>query len=227
MADVICIGAHPDDVEIGMGGTVAKMVAQGLDVVMVDLTDGEPTPHGTHDIRVREATAAAESLGVRSRVLMPLVNRELMDTVSARTMLAEIIREHRPRVLFAPYPLDAHPDHIAASAIVEAARFYSKFVKTEMAGEPHFPARVYHYFAVHLRLLAKPSFVVDVSDTLEAKAAALACYGSQFGPETANGSVLKWVTGQARVWGDLIGCDGGEPFFSREEIGIRDIRDLV
>lgn len=227
MADVICIGAHPDDVEIGMGGTISKMVAQGLDVLIVDLTDGEPTPHGTHEIRVREASAAAESLGVQRRIMLPLANRELADTVDARTMLAELIREHRPRVLFAPYPIDAHPDHIAASAIVEAARFYSKFVKTEMSGEPHFPARVYHYFAVHLRLLAKPSFIVDISDTLQAKAAALACYESQFGAETANASVLAWVKGQAGVWGALIGCEGGEPFFSREEIGIRDIRDLV
>lgn len=227
MADVLCVGAHPDDVEIGMGATIAKMVAQGLDVVIVDLTDGEPTPHGTHETRVSEAIASAESLGVQRRLMLPLINRELADTVSARTMLAELIREHRPRVLFAPYPMDAHPDHIAASAIVEAARFYSKFVKTEMSGEPHFPARVYHYFAVHLRLLAKPSFIVDVSDSLEAKAAALACYESQFGPDTANESVLSWVEGQARVWGALIGCDGGEPFFSREEIGIRDIRDLV
>lgn len=227
MADVLCIGAHPDDVEIGMGGTVAKMVAQGLEVVIVDLTDGEPTPRGCHEIRVKEATAAAESLGVQRRLLLPLINRELADTVSARTMLAELIREHRPKILFAPYPIDAHPDHIAASAIAEAARFYSKFVKTEMAGEPHFPARVYHYFAVHLRLVAKPSFIVDVSETLVSKAAALACYESQFGPETANENVLKWVEGQAAVWGALIGCAGGEPFFSREEIGIRDIRDLV
>lgn len=227
MADVICVGAHPDDVEIGMGATVAKMVAQGLEVVMVDLTDGEPTPHGTHELRVAEAARSAEVLGVKSRLMLPLTNRELADTVDARTLLAEIIREHRPRVLFAPYPVDAHPDHVAASAIVEAARFYAKFVKTEMTGEPHFPARVYHYFAVHLRLLAKPSFIVDVSDTLQVKSAALACYGSQFGAETANRRVLEWVEGQASVWGDLIGTKGGEPFFSREEIGIRDIRDLV
>jgi bacillithiol biosynthesis deacetylase BshB1 len=227
MADVICIGAHPDDVEIGMGATVAKMVAQGLDVVMVDLTDGEPTPRGTHDLRVAEAALSAETLGVKSRIMLPLTNRELADTVDARTLLAQVIREHRPRVLFAPYPIDAHPDHVAASAIVEAARFYSKFVKTDMTGEPHFPARVYHYFAVHLRLLAKPSFIVDVTETLPLKAAALACYESQFGADTANGPVLDWVTGQAGVWGALIGTQAGEPFFCREEIGIRDIRDLV
>jgi bacillithiol biosynthesis deacetylase BshB1 len=227
MADVICIGAHPDDVEIGMGASVARMVRQGLDVLMVDLTDGEPTPRGTHEVRMAEAAAAAGALGVSRRVTLPLVNRELADTVDARRMLAEVVREHKPRLLFAPYPIDAHPDHVAASAIVEAARFYAKFVKTDMVGEPHFPARVYHYFAVHLRIVAKPSFVLDVSEDLEAKLKALACYDSQFAPGTDNARILEWVREQASTWGGLIGTAAGEPFFCREEIGIRDIRDLV
>ena len=227
MADVICIGAHPDDVEIGMGAAVARMVRQGLDVVMVDLTDGEPTPRGTHETRMSEAAAAARALGVSERITLPLVNRELADTVEARRMLAEVIRDKAPRLLFAPYPVDAHPDHIAASAIVEAARFYAKFVKTDMTGAPHFPARVYHYFAVHLRLVAKPAFILDVTGDVEAKMSALACYESQFAAGTANARILDWVGGQAASWGALIGTAAGEPFFSREEIGVRDIRDLV
>jgi bacillithiol biosynthesis deacetylase BshB1 len=227
MVDVLCVGAHPDDVEIGMGAAVARMVRQGLEVAIVDLTDGEPTPRGTHETRMAEASAAARTLGVHTRVTLPLVNRELGDTVEARTMLAELVREHRPRLLFAPYPVDAHPDHIAASAIAEAARFYAKFVKTDMEGSPHFPARVYHYFAVHLRLVAKPSFVLDVSEDLDTKMAALACYDSQFAAGTANASVLDWVRGQAATWGALIGTTAGEPFFAREEIGVRAIGDLV
>jgi bacillithiol biosynthesis deacetylase BshB1 len=227
MADVICIGAHPDDVEIGMGAAVARMVRQGLDVVMVDLTDGEPTPHGTHEIRMSEAAEAASALGVTTRITLPLPNRELADTVEARRMLAEVVREHKPRLLFAPYPIDAHPDHVAAAAIVEAARFYAKFVKTDMAGKPHFPARVYHYFAVHLRLVAKPAFVLDVTGDLDAKMAALGCYRSQFVDHGSNARILDWVRSQAGTWGDLIGTEAGEPFFSREEVGIRDVRDLV
>jgi N-acetylglucosamine malate deacetylase 1 len=227
MADVICVGAHPDDVEIGMGAAVARMVRQGLDVVMVDLTDGEPTPRGTHELRMQESAAAARALGVSQRITLPLVNRELADTVDARRLLAELVREHKPGILFAPYPVDAHPDHIAANAIVEAARFYAKFVKTDMTGTPHFPSKVYHYFAVHLRLVAKPSFVLDVTGDLEAKMAALACYGSQFAPDSSNVRILDWVREQASGWGSLIGTAAGEPFFSREEIGIRDLRDLV
>jgi bacillithiol biosynthesis deacetylase BshB1 len=227
MADVICVGAHPDDVEIGMGAAVARMVRQGLDVVIVDLTDGEPTPRGTHEIRLSEAASAGAALGVSKRITFPLVNRELADSVEARKLLAEVVREHKPRLLFAPYPIDAHPDHVAAAAIVEAARFYAKFVKTDMAGEPHFPARVYHYFAVHLRLLAKPSFILDVSGDVAAKMAALRCYDSQFAEGTDNARILDWVRGQSAAWGALIGTEAGEPFFSREEIGISDVRDLV
>jgi bacillithiol biosynthesis deacetylase BshB1 len=227
MADVICIGAHPDDVEIGMGAAVARMVRQGLDVVMVDLTDGEPTPHGTHEIRMGEAAAAAAALGVSRRITLPLRNRELSDTVEARRMLAEVVREHTPRLLFAPYPIDAHPDHVAASAIVEAARFYAKFVKTDMSGDPHFPARVYHYFAVHLRLVAKPAFIMDVTGDVDAKMAALSCYRSQFVDHGSNARILDWVRSQSATWGDLIGTEAGEPFFSREEVGVRDFRDLV
>jgi bacillithiol biosynthesis deacetylase BshB1 len=227
VADVMCIGAHPDDVEIGMGATVAQMARRGLGVVMVDLTDGEPTPHGTHETRLAEAQASATTLGAERRITLPLVNRELADTVEARTMLAELIREHAPKLLFAPYPVDAHPDHVAAAAIVEAARFYSKFVKTAMSGEPTYPAHIYHYWAVHLRLVSKPSFILDVSDTVAVKGEALAAYVSQFGDATTNARVLQWVGGQAATWGALIGTAAGEPFFSREEIGISDIRDLV
>jgi bacillithiol biosynthesis deacetylase BshB1 len=226
MIDALCIGAHPDDVEIGMGGTVAGMVRRGWSVALVDLTDGEPTPRGSKETRARESAAAAAALGVERRTL-ELPNRELFDTVEARTALAEVVRELRPRILFAPYPVDAHPDHVAASAIAEAARFYAKFVKTEMRGEPHYPAKVYHYFAVHLRLLAKPSFIVDVTDDLGAKMRALACYESQFGGDGRNSGVLPWVEQQASSWGALIGRPAGEPFFSREEIGVADVGDVL
>ncbi len=226
MADVVCVGAHPDDVEIGMGATVAQLAGRGVDVLLLDLTDGEPTPRGTHDTRMVEAAASAASLGVRRRTL-DLPNRELFDTVEARTMVAEVFRAEKPRLVFAPYPIDAHPDHIAASAIVEAARFYSKFVKTDMSGEPHYPARVYHYWAVHLRILERPSFIVDIGATMEAKMAALACYASQFAANGSNAGVLSWVRTQAAAWGALVGVEAGEPFYAREQIGIRDVRDLI
>jgi bacillithiol biosynthesis deacetylase BshB1 len=226
MADVVAVGAHPDDVEIGMGATAAKMAREGLDVLLVDLTDGEPTPRGTHDTRMKEAAASAVALGVR-RLTLDLRNRELFDTVEARRTLAEVFRQERPHTVFAPYPMDSHPDHIAASAIVEAARFYAKFVKSDMSGEPHYPARLYHYWAVHLRVLEKPSFIVEVGQDLPSKMKALRSYESQFVVNERNAGVLKWVEVQAGSWGALIGADAGEPFYAREQIGVRSVADLL
>jgi bacillithiol biosynthesis deacetylase BshB1 len=226
-ADVVCVGAHPDDVEIGMGATVAKMAAQGLSVALVDLTDGEPTPHGTRETRMAEAARAAEELGVVARHTLTQPNRYLMDSIEARIELAEVLRELRPRIMFVPYHEDAHPDHIAAHRIAMAARFYAKFTKTAMAGEPHYPARAYEYMAVHMRIAAAPSFIVDVSDVLPVKLRALASYESQFSANRANGGIISMMEQAARTWGALINVGAGEPFFTPEPVGIRSIADLV
>jgi bacillithiol biosynthesis deacetylase BshB1 len=227
MTDVVCVGAHPDDVEIGMGATIAGMTASGTSVAIVDLTDGEPTPAGTRETRLAEADAAARRLGVSERRILDLPNRQLFDSVEARTALAEVFRELRPRIVFAPYPLDAHPDHIAASAIAQAARFWAKLTKTEMAGEPHYPARLYRYMAVHLRLVREPSFVVDVSANLPAKLEALSMYRSQFSANPANVGLIEMMEGVARMWGEMIGTAAGEPFFSDEPVGVRSVDSLV
>ena len=209
-----------------MGGTVARMTAQGLDVVIVDITDGEPTPHGTREVRMAEAEQAAARLGASRRTLTQ-PNRYLFDTIDARTELAQVVRELRPRTLFVPFPEDAHPDHVAAVSIARAARFYAKFTKTDMTGEPHYPARVYHYMAVHMRLIREPSFIVDISSTLAVKLAALRAYESQFVANEGNRGIMPMMEEAAHMWGTQIGVDAGEPFFSAEPIGIRSIAELV
>jgi bacillithiol biosynthesis deacetylase BshB1 len=227
MIDAMCIGAHPDDVEIGMGATVAKMVREGWNVAIVDLTNGEPTPHGTPETRARESASAAKVLGVRRRTLSQ-PNRYLFDTVEARTELAEAIRELRPRILFLPYATDAHPDHTAASSIASAARFYAKFTKTDMAGEPFYPAKVYRYMAVHLSLVVEPSFIVAVEpQDLQRKLDALAAYESQFGANPANAEVVPMMGQLAALWGSRIGAPAGEPFYALEPVGISSVSALV
>ncbi|MDZ4179898.1 MAG: bacillithiol biosynthesis deacetylase BshB1 [Coriobacteriia bacterium] len=226
MSDAVCIGAHPDDVEIGMGGTVAAMAAAGWNVTLLDLTDGEPTPRGTHDTRIAEASCAAGVLGV-TRITLDLPNRSLFDTVETRTAVAEVLRELRPDRVFAPFAIDAHPDHVAASAIVDAARFWAKLTKTEMRGEPYFPPRLYRYMAVHLRLVREPSFVFDVTDHLATKVEALHCYDSQFGPDTLNHGLIDEIAATARTWGRSIGTGAGEPFFTLEPVGVRDLSALT
>lgn len=217
--DAVCVGAHPDDVEIGMGATVAKLSRRGLNVAIVDLTNGEPTPYGTPEVRAAEARCAAESLGAH-RVTLTQPNRYLFDTVEARFELAQVLRELRPAMLFVPYADDAHPDHIATSQIALAARFYSKLTKTDMTGEPFYPPRVYRYMAVHQRIVAEPSFIVDVSADIERKLEALRAYRSQFIENTANAPVLDFVERTARMWGDAGRVDAGEPFFALEPITV-------
>jgi len=217
--DAVCVGAHPDDVEIGMGATVAKMTRSGLKVAIVDLTNGEPTPFGTPEKRAEESAAAARILGAERRTLNQ-PNRYLLDGIEARIELAEVLREFRPRMLFIPYPADAHPDHIAAAQIGLAARFYSKFTKTSMAHEPFYPTRVFHYMAVHQRIIAEPSFVVDVADDLATKLAALRVYESQFVVNEKNAAIIPMMEDAARMWGGLSNVAAGEPFFALEPIAI-------
>lgn len=219
MVDAVCIGAHPDDVEIGMGGTVAGMVRRGLRVAIVDLTNGEPTPFGSVEKRAAESAAAAKILGVE-RVTLSQPNRYLMDTIEARTELAGVLRALRPRMLFVPYPTDAHPDHIAASSIAIAARFYAKFTKTDMAGEPHYAARVYRYMAVHMRIISQPTFVVDITEDLSAKLDSLRAYDSQFVANAGNAGIIGMMEGMAHMWGSLAGVPAGEPFFALEPVAI-------
>lgn len=225
MADVVCIGAHPDDVEIGMGGTIAGLTRRGVSVAIVDLTDGEPTPYGTREMRAAEALRAAETLGAQ-RVTLDMPNRYLFDSVEARQALAEVLRELRPHTLYIPYPEDAHPDHIAAAQIALAARFYSKLTKTDMRGEPHFPQRVYRYMAVHMRVVREPTFIVDISDDLDTKIRALEQYESQFANNPANAGIIEMMRESGRMWGGLGRVPAGEPFFALEPVVVGRPEDL-
>ncbi len=226
--DYLVIAAHPDDAELGAGGTILALKAQGARVGILDLTSGEPTPHGTPEIRQREADAASAIFGLDWRGNLGLVNRALVADLDARHRLAGILRRLRPRVLLTHYWEDAHPDHVAASALVDAARFWSKLTKSDLPGAPHYPERILYYFSIHLRLHVQPSFVVDVSAHHDDKLRAVACYHSQFieGRPTTYPTVLDTLRDWARYWGWAIGALHGEPFVSRELIGLRDLRDL-
>jgi bacillithiol biosynthesis deacetylase BshB1 len=227
--DYLVVAPHPDDAELGVGGGILLLKAQGARVGVLDLTDGEPTPHGSRELRRRETEAASAFLGLDWRGNLGLTNRALVADLEARARLAGVLRQLRPRYLFAPYWDDAHPDHVAASALVDAARFWAKLTKTELPGEPHFPQRIIYYFSVHLRLHVRPSFVLDISPYLETKMQAIACYHSQFiaGRLARPPTILDDLRDRARYWGWAIGTDYGEPFLCREEIGLRSLRDLA
>jgi bacillithiol biosynthesis deacetylase BshB1 len=229
MLDCLVIAPHPDDAELGVGGTILLLRSQGARVGVLDLTNGEPTPHGSPEIRRAETEAATGILGLDYRGNLGLPNRSLCDDLDSRHRLAGVLREQRPRYLFAPYWEDAHPDHVAASGLVDAARFWAKLTKTDLPGQPHYPQRIIYYFSVHLRLHPRPSFVTDITDHFEAKMRSIACYRSQFitGRPTTPPTILDDLRDRARYWGWAIGAGYGEPFICREEVGLRGLRDLV
>lgn len=224
---VLVFAPHPDDAEIAMGATIASLIANGTSVAIVDLTNGEPTPYGSPEIRAKETAAASTVLGVTNRRMLGLTNRELVDSVENRQLLAAVIREIKPRVLFVPYWEDTHPDHVAASSLCEAARFYSKFVHSPIPGHPHYPTKVFHYYSTHIRVKIEPSFIVDVSSHFDDKMLAMDCYESQFRKHPDNAARLDVIRNEGKYWGSQINAAYGEPFICRENIAVRDSRLVV
>lgn len=227
--DVLVIAPHPDDAELGAGGAILTLKRDGQRVGVLDLTDGEPTPHGSRELRARETAAATEILGLDWRGNLGLPNRSLEHTLAARAQLAGVIRQLQPRWLCAPYWEDAHPDHVAATPLIEAARFWAKLTKTDLPGEPFHPERVYHYYCVHLKQAPQPAFVLDISDLWERKLAAIACYQSQFvtGRASTSPTFLERLRDEAAFWGKTIGTRYGEPWACREPLGLRTWGGLV
>ena len=227
--DALVIAPHPDDAELGMGGGILKMLAEGLKVGVLDLTSGEPTPHGSLEIRAAETQAATDVLKLSWRGNLGLPNRSLEPTLAARKELASVIRLTRPRWLFAPYWTDAHPDHTAATQLVDAARFWAKLSKTDMPGERFHPERIFNYYCVHLKMHATPAFVLDISEFWEQKLEAIGCFQSQFvtGREQMDPSFLDQLKIEAAYWGKTIGVKYGEPYNSREPIGLSSFQKLV
>ncbi len=226
--DYLIVAAHPDDAELCLGGTILALKAQGHRVGVLDLTNGEPTPHGSVELRQQETAAATTVLGIDWRGNLGLPNRSLTADLEARHRLAAVIREHQPRFLFAHYWEDAHPDHVAASALTDAARFWSKLTKSTIPGTPWFPSRIFYFFSFHLRLHCQPSFILNVSAFHERKMQTLACYHSQFvaGRPTAAPTFFDDVRARDRYWGWLVGASYGEPLLCREPIGLDNLGAL-
>ncbi len=229
MLDVLVVAPHPDDAELGMGGAIVKLLGEGKRVGILDLTNGEPTPHGSLELRKQETEAASQALGVTWRENLGLTNRKLEATLAARSALANVIRRTRPRWLFAPFGADAHPDHVAATQLVEDARFWSKLTKSDLEGEPFHPERIYNYFSIHLRLAIQPDFVLDISREWSQKLAAIECFHSQFiqGRESMRPTLVTRFRDYAAYWGQMIGTEYGEPFACREPIGMTSLGKLI
>lgn len=231
MARILVAGPHPDDQELGMGGTIARLARQGHDILLLDMTNGEPTPHGSPEQRETEWNHARDILdqgtGNVSRRLLGLKNREVQHTLEARHLTAGVIREHRAQVVFLPFFEDAHPDHKAVTRIVEDARFDAKLTKTDLPGEPCYPRWMIYYFCTHLRWVANPTFCLDISEQMDTKVKAIEAYETQFVIPEKNRKVLGWLKEFNGYMGSRIGTRYAEPFYTKEPLGLTGLDALA
>ena len=240
--DVLAIGAHPDDVELGCGGTVALLARQGRRVGILHLTRGERGTRGTAQERLAEAERAAAALGVVDLAFLDCGDGGLRTGPAEEDALIEVLRTRRPELVLGPTPSDRHPDHGRAHRLVEAACFYAG-LRNRGEGEAHRPAASFAYMQ-HDPF--PPSFIVDVTGTWEAKLESLSAYRSQLfqpsvqpsdqpGETKRDEPVTKisteefslMVEGRARHFGALIGATFGEPFWHRLPLAVSDPFQLL
>ena len=225
--DIMAIGAHPDDVEMIVGGTVAKMADRKRSVVIVDLTRGEMGTRGDAETRAREAAEGAAVLGAGERINLDMGDGTLEDTLENRVRVLETIREYRPSLVLCHHWEDLHPDHCAAGRIVSNIMYPLGFEKFPARGEPYRPNAVLFYMA-HLPFA--PSLVVDTSGYFERKKDAIRVYRSQLhSPGSrerltgiAKPDFLLRIEARDRYFGGLIERSHGEPFFLRRALPMED-----
>lgn len=231
--DVLVFAAHPDDAELSMGGTIAKLAMQNLRVGIVDLTKGELGTRGTAETRQREAFQAGVLLKIALRENLHIPDGDIKKDKETMLKLIMMIRRFRPKIVFAPYFNDRHPDHIHLSQLAKEAMFFSGLpkVKTfdhEKQQEAYRPKKLFYYMQTYT---FDPTFIVDVSETFELKMKAVHAYDSQFynpksvEPETfiSQPGFIEFIKSRGQFYGFKIGKSYGEPFFCEEELEL----DLV
>lgn len=226
--DVIIFGAHPDDAELAMGGTIAKLTSNGLKVGLIDLTQGEMGTRGDLITRFNEATDAASILKTSFRENLKLEDGNIELTRENSFKAITVIRKYKPKIIFAPYFKDRHPDHIKASKLIKEAIFYSGLSKLKLPGngndkEAYRPEKLFYYMQTYT---FEPSFIIDIDDYFESKMKAIKAFKTQFydpkssEPETfiSRPEFLNFIESRAMFYGFKIGKKYGEAFFCDEEI---------
>jgi len=234
--DILVFSAHPDDAELGCGGTIAQAVAIGKKVGIADLTRGELGTRGTVEIREQEARAASEVLGLAVRENRGFRDGFFVNDETHQLVMVELVRKYQPEIVLAAAPDDRHPDHPRAANLILESCFLSGLTKIEtihqgIHQEPWRPSVVYHYIQ---SIYLTPTFVTDVSSHWDTKMKAIRCYGSQFSsggddPETyiSNPRFMRMVESRAIELGHSIGANYGEGFIANRNLGIKDLFDLL
>ncbi len=226
--NILIFTAHPDDAEIGIGGTIAKLTGSGFSVGIIDMTEGELGTRGNAVTRAEEAKAASEILKVKTRENLGFTDGNVRpNEENVRAVVAKI-RKYKPVIVIAPYFNDRHPDHVGAGKIVKEAMFFSGLPKYETfengkLQEAYRPKKLFYFMMTYL---FEPTFIIDISDTIETKMKAIRAFKSQFHdpessePETfiSHPEFLKNIEARARHFGFQIGKTYGEPFYCEEKI---------
>lgn len=236
-ADILAIGIHPDDIELSCSGTIAKHIAMGKTVVMLDLTRGELGTRGNPELRSIEATNAAKVLGVKERPQLNFKDGFFESNEAHQRQVIEQIRKYRPEIILCNAVNDRHPDHARAAKLVADACFYSGLLKIETVIDgqkqaPWRPKAVYHYiqdYYIH------PDFVIDVTDFMEVKHQSIMAYASQFydpsskEPQTPISSkeFIETINSKMSLWGRVIGVSYAEGYTVSRYPGVKSLFDLI
>jgi bacillithiol biosynthesis deacetylase BshB1 len=228
--DALAFGAHADDVELGCGGTLIKLAVLGHPTGVVVLTQGEMATRGSAETRAREFMNAAKIMGLAAHQMLDIPDGRVDVTWENKLKIIGVVRAYRPKIVFAPYWVDRHPDHEQTSHLVHQAAYLAGLKKLETGAPPFRPHKLIYY---QTRFEFRPSFIVDISDTLAQKMRAVRAYESQFHrpgraasekDETLIGrpEFLDGIETRARYYGAHIGAKYGEPFLVREAIKLED-----
>jgi len=226
--DVLVFAAHPDDAELGMGGTIIKLITSGKKIGLVDLTKAELSTRGNVKLREKEAEKAAKLMKLSFRENLGIPDGDICLSDSNLRKVIVTLREYQPKIIFAPYLNDRHPDHIDASVLIKRAMFKSGLTKYESSfkgkKQPAYrPAKLFYYMQTYTFI---PTFVVDISSTFKDKMKAVMAFKSQFytsgkkEPSTfiSSKNFISYVEARAEYYGFGIGKKYGEPFFCEESI---------
>ncbi|MGZ5188496.1 MAG: bacillithiol biosynthesis deacetylase BshB1 [Kaistella sp.] len=235
--DILAIGAHPDDVELGCGGALAKLISEGKTVAIVDLTQGELGTRGTNITRAEEAAEASQILGISARENLKMKDGFILNTEEYQLQIVKMIRKYQPDIVFANAIEDRHPDHAKASKLVSDACFLSGLIKieTQLDGEDQKqwrPKQVFHY--IQWKNIT-PDFVVDISDFMDKKIEACLAYKTQFydpnsqEPMTpiATKDFLESLTYRAQDLGRLSGVAYAEGFTSEKLLAFKNFDGII
>jgi bacillithiol biosynthesis deacetylase BshB1 len=230
--DTLFFGAHPDDVEWGVGGIALRLRQEGVSFVIADMTNGEMGSRGTPAERLEEAADAAAFLGAAARETMNLPDCGLVDSPAARRLAAGLIRRWKPRIVIAPLAEDRHPDHAAAGLIVRNCQLYCALTKLDVPDPPHKPATFLYY---PLHQFRSPTFVVDTSSLFESKLELMRLHRSQFSKTAHEFGVIAQGVGdyffaletRDRYFGSLAGVRFGEGLVSEQAIRVDGLRAIL